>query len=54
MEAAMPTEYVDAFFRFYADGTLDESKVYATVEELTGRRPRTFEQWTIAHAGAFR
>jgi uncharacterized protein YbjT (DUF2867 family) len=54
MSARMPTKYVDAFFRFYADGTLDESKVLPTVEEVTGRPPRTFEQWAIAHADAFR
>jgi uncharacterized protein YbjT (DUF2867 family) len=54
MEAVMPTEYVDAFFSFYVEGTLDESKVYPTVEEVTGRKPHTFEQWAIAHAGAFR
>jgi hypothetical protein len=54
MKDSMPTEYVDAFFSFYAEGTLDESKVYPTVEDLTGRKPRTFEQWAIAHAGAFR
>ena len=54
MSAQMPTQYVDAFFRFYADGTLDESKVLPTVEEVTGRPPRTFEQWAIAHADAFR
>lgn len=27
MSAAMPQEYVDAFFRFFADGELDESQV---------------------------
>jgi uncharacterized protein YbjT (DUF2867 family) len=53
MEAAMPREYVDAFFSFYADGTLDESVVLPTVEQLTGRRPGTFEQWAQAHASAF-
>lgn len=54
MEAAMPTEYVDAFFRFYADGTLDESGVYPVVEDLTGRKPRAFGRWAVAHAGALR
>jgi hypothetical protein len=54
MEAAMPAEYVDAFFSFYVEGTLDESRVYPTVEELTGRKARTFEQWTLAHARASR
>ncbi len=53
MSAAMPAEYVDAFFRFYADGTLDESVVWPTVRDLTGRPPRTFEQWAAAHAGMF-
>jgi uncharacterized protein YbjT (DUF2867 family) len=54
MTATMPAEYVDAFFSFYVDGTLDESPVLPTVRELTGREPRTFEQWTTAHADAFR
>jgi uncharacterized protein YbjT (DUF2867 family) len=54
MEAAMPREYVDAFFSFYADGTLDESVVLPTVEQLTGRPPGTFEQWAQAHASAFK
>ena len=53
MSAAMPPKYVDAFFRFYADGTLDESVVWPTVRELTGRPPRTFAQWAAAHADAF-
>jgi uncharacterized protein YbjT (DUF2867 family) len=54
MRAAMPAEYVDAFFSFFADGTLDESEVLPTVREVTGRPPRSFEQWAIAHADAFR
>ncbi|MEV4109094.1 NAD(P)H-binding protein [Nonomuraea sp. NPDC049695] len=54
MEATMPAEYVDAFFRFYVDGTLDESHVLPTVREVTGHPPRTFEQWAEAHADAFR
>lgn len=53
MEAAMPAAYVDAFFSFYVDGTLDESRVLPTVEQVTGRPARTFEQWCGAHAGAF-
>ncbi|GIJ63751.1 NAD(P)H-binding protein [Virgisporangium aurantiacum] len=53
LTAAMPAEYVDAFFRFYVDGTLDESTVRPTVEEITGRPPRTFRQWATAHVGAF-
>ncbi|MBA2310607.1 MAG: nucleoside-diphosphate sugar epimerase, partial [Pseudonocardiales bacterium] len=46
--------YVDAFFSFFVDGTLDESKVLPTVAEITGREPRTFDQWVAAHADAFR
>lgn len=54
MSATMPPEYVDAFFSFFVDGTLDESKVLPTVAEITGREPRTFDQWVAAHADAFR
>ena len=53
MSTTMPTEYVDAFFRFFVEGALDESPVLSTVEELIGRPPRTFTQWARAHAEAF-
>jgi hypothetical protein len=53
MARTTPPEYVDAFFRFYADGTLDESAVLPTVEQLTGRPPRRFQQWARAHADTF-
>src|SRR5512133_555264 len=52
MSGTMPPEYVDAFFRFFADGTLDESEVLPTVEQITGRPPRTFAEWASAHAEA--
>jgi uncharacterized protein YbjT (DUF2867 family) len=54
MSAAMPGEYVDAFFRFFADGMLDESTVLPTVAGVIGRTPGTFQQWAAAHAAAFR
>ncbi|MER5179170.1 NAD(P)H-binding protein [Streptomyces sp. NPDC002896] len=54
LSARMPGAYVDAFFRFHVDGTLDESQVLPTVQEITGRAPRTFHQWAEAHADAFR
>jgi uncharacterized protein YbjT (DUF2867 family) len=54
MSANMPAEYVDAFFNYFADGAYDDSAVLPTVHELTGRAPRTFEQWAIARADAFR
>jgi hypothetical protein len=53
MLATMPAEYVEAFFRFYADGTLDESPVLSTVPELLGRPARTFRQWAGAHRDEF-
>jgi len=49
----VPKPYVDAFFSFFVDGTLDESVVLPTVEEITGRPPRTFAAWARAHADAF-
>jgi uncharacterized protein YbjT (DUF2867 family) len=54
MSSSMPAEYVDAFFSFFAEGTLDESEVLPTVRKITGREPRSFEQWATAHADAFR
>jgi uncharacterized protein YbjT (DUF2867 family) len=54
MSRAMPPQYVDAFMRFFAEGTLDESEVLPTVEEVTGRPPGTFRDWATAHADAFR
>jgi uncharacterized protein YbjT (DUF2867 family) len=53
MTAEMPQKYVDAFFSFYVDGTLDESAVMPTVEQLLGRPPRPFKQWATAHAATF-
>jgi uncharacterized protein YbjT (DUF2867 family) len=51
--ASMPQKYVDAFFAFYVEGTLDESVVHPTVEEVCGRPPHSFREWAQAHAGAF-
>jgi uncharacterized protein YbjT (DUF2867 family) len=53
MSQTMPEEYVDAFFRFFADGELDESQVLPTVEEITGRPPHSFEEWTRDHVEYF-
>jgi uncharacterized protein YbjT (DUF2867 family) len=53
MSASMPAEYVDAFFSFFVDGTIDESTVLPTVEEVLGRPPRRFEDWARAHADSF-
>ena len=53
MSAAMPAEYVAAFFSFFVDGDLDESRVLDTVERVLGRPPASFQAWARAHAGAF-
>jgi hypothetical protein len=53
MEGAVLADYVDAYFRFSAEGRLNESKVYPAVEVITGSKPRTFERWATEHAGAF-
>jgi hypothetical protein len=49
----MPAEHVDAFFQFFVDGTLDESEVLPTDQELTGNPPATLEEWATRHAAAF-
>jgi uncharacterized protein YbjT (DUF2867 family) len=52
-DAGVPDEYIAAFFRYFAHGTYDDSRIHSTVREVTGRAPRTFEQWAAAHADAF-
>jgi uncharacterized protein YbjT (DUF2867 family) len=54
MAATMPAGYADAFLRFFSDGMLDESPVLTTVADVTGRSPRAFREWAVAHAAAFR
>ena len=48
-----PAGFVDAFFRFFVKGEFDDAVVLATVKEVTGQAPRTFEQWARAHLGDF-
>lgn len=50
----MPAEYAEANLKFFAEGTLDESPVRPTVEQLTGRPPVTFREWTEANLKEFR
>jgi uncharacterized protein YbjT (DUF2867 family) len=54
MSESMPAEYVDASFRFFAEGDVDETTVLPTVREVLGRKPRSFEEWALEHADAFR
>ena len=54
MSSTMPGEYVDAFFSFFVEGTIDETTVLPTVGEILGREPGSFERWVATHADAFR
>ena len=54
MSQGMPPQYVDAFMRFFAGGELDESEVLPTVEQVTGRPPRSLAAWAAAHAAELR
>ncbi|SDW50813.1 Uncharacterized conserved protein YbjT, contains NAD(P)-binding and DUF2867 domains [Amycolatopsis xylanica] len=53
MLTQMPEQFVDAFFAFYSGGKLDEATVFPTVEDVTGRPPRTFADWARANVGRF-
>ena len=53
LRRTMPQHYVRALLGFFAWGELDESEVLPTVEDVTGRPPRSFEQWARDHALAF-
>lgn len=53
LSKSMPPHYVEAFLRFYVDGTLNEATVRSTVEDITGRAARSFEQWCRANTAAF-
>lgn len=48
----MPPEMVEALFDLSKQGQRF-SKVLPTVEEVTGRAPRTFQQWVTDHSEAF-
>ena len=54
MAKSMPAPMVDAFVRFFADGEFDDTAVAPTVREVTGRDPRSFEEWARLHASSFR
>jgi hypothetical protein len=54
MGEAMPEPYVDGFFRFFQGGTVDETTVRPTVEQVLGRPPGTFRAWEAAHVEAVR
>jgi uncharacterized protein YbjT (DUF2867 family) len=54
MTESMPVEYVDAFFSFFVDGTIDETTVQPTVHEVLGREARSFADWVATHQERFR
>jgi hypothetical protein len=41
-------------FRVHSEGDFDDSPAVDTVQQITGRPPRTFEGWAVAHADTFR
>ncbi|MFF0344576.1 NAD(P)H-binding protein [Kribbella sp. NPDC004875] len=51
--AAMPEPYAQAIEGFFGDGTVDETTVNNTVEEVTGHPARTLEQWVRENAARF-
>jgi uncharacterized protein YbjT (DUF2867 family) len=53
MAADTPAPFVDGFFRFFTDGEFDDSGVVQSVRDITGRPPRTFDEWARAHVDAF-
>jgi uncharacterized protein YbjT (DUF2867 family) len=48
-----PEGFAEAFHRFFVKGEFDDAVVVPTVERITGRAPRSFEQWARAHAADF-
>jgi uncharacterized protein YbjT (DUF2867 family) len=51
---SLPPNMVEAFFRFFAEGEFDDSQILATVQDITGHPPLSFEQWARAHSAEFR
>ncbi len=41
-------------FRVHSEGEFDDSPAADTVQQITGRPPRTFERWAVAHADTSR
>jgi hypothetical protein len=55
MSAVVPAFVVEAVLDLQRQGQrAAELPRWSTVQEVTGRPPRTFEEWARAHAAAFR
>ena len=50
----LPVEMVDGILRHMADESGRCGQVYDTVREVTGKAPRTFDDWVRDHIDAFR
>jgi uncharacterized protein YbjT (DUF2867 family) len=53
LRAAMPPQYADAIYSFFGAGTVDETTVNDTVEQITGHQPRTLQTWVTENATLF-
>ena len=53
MAGNTPPPLVEAFFRFYSEGEFDDARIVGTVQSLTGRVPRRFQEWARDHVDAF-
>jgi uncharacterized protein YbjT (DUF2867 family) len=51
--AAMPEAYANAIDGFFGHGVVDETSVNDTVEQVTGRAPRTLQDWVSENAARF-
>jgi uncharacterized protein YbjT (DUF2867 family) len=54
MLTIMPERFVDAIFRFFADGDYDDSRVDPTLPLLLGRPASPLAAWAARHAHRFR
>ena len=53
MAGNTPPPFIEAFFRFYSEGEFDDARIVGTVQALTGRVPRRFQEWARDHVDAF-
>ncbi|MEV0804501.1 NAD(P)H-binding protein [Kribbella sp. NPDC050281] len=53
LQASMPAPYAEAIEGFFGDGIIDETTVNETVRQVTGRVPRTLQDWVRENAGLF-
>jgi uncharacterized protein YbjT (DUF2867 family) len=54
MREIMPEPFVEAIFRFFADGDYDDGRVDPTLPLLLGRPAGTLAAWAARHAERFR